>query len=90
MKVEVPLLGLMLAFIAWRHGVQSRQFWGAVGGFSPDIENGLDIFGVLPATIYPTHTKFSWFVGHGYKVKTILPQLLLIAASLLAAERSER
>ncbi len=45
MKIEVPLLGLILAFIAWRYGLKSKQLWGASGGFSPDIENGLRSLG---------------------------------------------
>jgi hypothetical protein len=89
MKIEVPLLGFMLALIAWRFGLKSKQLWGAIGGFSPDIENGLEILGVIPEAVYPTHTKRPWFVGHGRKVKSILPQMLLILLCLYIADRHQ-
>jgi len=89
MKIELPLLAVMLGFIALRYGVSSNQFYGAVGGFSPDIENGLEVLGFLPGTIYPTHTRKSWFVGHGHKVKSIVPQLLLIALCIWIADKKK-
>jgi hypothetical protein len=85
--IELPLLCVALASIAYRYGLESRQFWGAVGGFSPDIENGLEVLGYLPGTLYPTHTKKPWFVGHGHKVKSALPQLLIAMICLLVAEK---
>jgi hypothetical protein len=85
-KVELPLLGLMLAAIALRYGLTSRQFWGAVGGFSPDIENGLEVLGFLSGSIYPTHTKKSWFVGHGRKTKSALPQIAVALVCLWISE----
>jgi hypothetical protein len=86
MEVELPLLALMLVAIAWRFGLRSRQFWGAVGGFLPDIENGLEILGFLSGTVFPTHTKKAWFIGHGRKIKSIVPQIILIGVCLLIAD----
>ena len=86
MNVELPLLAVIMVYIAWRYGVRSKQFWGAVGGFSPDIENGLVLLGVLPRAIYPTHTKKAWYIGHGRKVRSIVPQIILIAICLCVAE----
>jgi hypothetical protein len=89
MKVELPLLAVIMSFIAWRFGLNSKQFWGAVGGFSPDVENGLEILGVVRQSLYPTHTKQPWFVGHGRKVKTIIPQLILIVVCIIFAETNK-
>jgi hypothetical protein len=89
MKVELPFLGTALGLIAWRYGVNSKQFWGAVGGFSPDIENGLFLLGLLPGQVYPTHTKRSWFIGHGEKVKSVIPQIILAAVCIYIAEKSK-
>ncbi len=86
MKIELPLLAAILILIAWRFGVMSKQFWGAVGGFSPDIENGLEILGIVPHTLYPTHTNYPWFIGHGHKVKSIVPQIILIVLCLVIAD----
>jgi hypothetical protein len=90
LKVELPLLITVLVAIAIRYGLSSRQFWGAVGGFSPDIENGLELLGVVPGTVYPTHTKLSWFVGHGKRVESPWPQVLIAAVCLWFAESARR
>jgi hypothetical protein len=80
----------MLSYLALRHGVRSRQFWGGLGGVSPDVENGLELLGILPGTVFPTHTKKPWFIGHGRKVKSPLPQIALAVFCLWIAGRSGR
>src|SRR5579862_341069 len=86
MPVELPLLSCALAFIAWRHGVRSSQMAGALGTILPDVENGLERLGVVSGTLFPTHTKRSWYIGHGRKVSSPLPQVALAVLCLLLAE----
>ena len=86
MPVELPLLSCALAFIAWRHGARSPQMAGALGAILPDIENGLERLGAVNGTLFPTHTKQSWYIGHGRKVSSPLPQILLAFVCLLLAE----
>lgn len=87
MPVEVPLLLATLGFLAWRHGVRSPQFAGAVGAVLPDIENGLERLGVVDGTVFPTHTKQGWYIGHGRKVSSPVPQIILAGVCLLLAEK---
>lgn len=86
MPVELPLLAATLGFLAVRHGWRSREFAGAVGAILPDIENGLERLGALDGTLFPTHTKQPWFIGHGPKVSSPIPQVILAAVCLLLAE----
>jgi hypothetical protein len=87
MPVELPLLSCALGFIAWRHGVRSPQMAGALGAILPDVENGLERLGAVNGTLFPTHTKRSWYIGHGRKVSSPLPQIALALVCLLLAEQ---
>ncbi|HEX5322838.1 MAG TPA: hypothetical protein VFW40_03570 [Capsulimonadaceae bacterium] len=87
MPVELPLLAGTMGFIAWRYGARSTQMAGAVGAILPDIENGLERLNIVSGTLFPTHTKQSWFIGHGRKVESPLPQVCLAALCLLLAEK---
>ncbi len=86
LQVEAPLALTALSLIALRYGVTSNEMSGAVGGIAPDVENGLERLGVLPATVFPTHTRFSWFVGHGKKIDSPLPQVLIALACIAVLE----
>src|ERR1700722_11444614 len=86
LPVEAPLALLALTLIGWRCGVKSREFSGAIGAIAPDIENGLQRLGVLPTTVFPTHTKYKWFVGHGKKIQSPIPQIILAVACLALVE----
>ena len=85
MPVEVPLVLVALGYIAYRHGIKSREMAGALGAISPDIENGLARLNVVPETWFPTHTGRPWFIGHGRRIDSPMPQVLLAAACLYAA-----
>jgi len=86
LPVEAPLALLALGLIGWRCGFKSREFSGALGGIAPDVENGLQRLGMLSGTVFPTHTGFKWFVGHGKKVKTPVPQIIIAIACLALVE----
>jgi hypothetical protein len=90
LPVEAPLALTALALIGWRFGMKSREFTGALGGIAPDIENGLERLGVLPATVFPTHTKYKWFIGHGKKIESPLPQILIALSCVALLEYSRR
>jgi hypothetical protein len=87
MPIEVPLAATALLVIANRFGTDSPEFAGAVGGISPDIENGLNRFGLVKDMVYPTHTDHWWFVGHGRKVDSPLPQIILAACCIAMAHK---
>lgn len=78
-KVEAPLLAATLGVIAWRFGVNSPEFLGAVGAISPDFENAAAMTGLIPreAMVFPTHQGEH---HHGPKVDSALPQGVLAAA----------
>lgn len=88
LPVELPLLGATLGFVAWRFGIDSPQMAGAIGAITPDFENGFGRLGLLPGgTVFPTHTQRKWFIGHGRKVKSPLPQIVLALVCLYLAHR---
>jgi hypothetical protein len=93
LAVEAPLAAAMLLTIGARYGVRSPQFVGALGGIAPDIENGLAVLGAITQnqTIFPTHNSLApWFVGHGGKVSTPWPQVVLAAAALVLASLADK
>lgn len=81
-KVEAPLLAATLAFLAWRCGVRSPEFAGALGAVAPDVENALGIARIIPREFmrFPTHLENGRY--HGPKTQSALPQGLLAAACL--------
>ncbi len=66
-KVEVPLMTGTLAIITAWHGVDSPEFWGALGGILPDAEHGLLISGTITPDqeIFPTHVCNGKYHGRG-------------------------
>ena len=56
-KVEAPLVAASLAGIAAWRGVDSPEFWGAIGAVAPDVEHGLKHIGLITEEqeIFPTH-----------------------------------
>lgn len=91
LKIEAPLAAAMFGYLIFRYGVKSPQVIGALGGILPDGENALAVLGVLPQdrTLFPTHNKDkSWYVGHGAKVDSPLPQVALALIALLIADRA--
>jgi hypothetical protein len=88
LTVEAPLAAAALLAIGIRGGIRSTQFAGALGAIAPDFENGLAVLGVIDRknTIFPTHNDaVPWFVGHGRKVSTPWPQVILAAAAFVLA-----
>jgi hypothetical protein len=81
-KVEAPLLAATLGVLAWRCGVTSPEFAGALGGVAPDIENAAGITGLIPrdAMRFPTHIGDGRY--HGPKVASAWPQAVAAAVCL--------
>lgn len=82
-KIEAPLLAATLGLIAWRCGVNSPEFIGALGGVAPDVENAARAVGLIPSESmrFPTHAGDGRM--HGPKTASALPQG--IGAALCAA-----
>lgn len=55
--IDVPLILGVLGGIACWKGLDSPEFWGAVGGVSPDLEHALVMAGLMSPEreIFPTH-----------------------------------
>jgi hypothetical protein len=55
--IDVPMIAGVLTGIACWKGLDSPEFWGALGGVSPDIEHGLELVGLIEKDqkIFPTH-----------------------------------
>ena len=89
-RVEAPLALAVFVYLGARHGLRSPQFWGAVGAVLPDAENALVIAGTFPQskTAFPTHNEAApWFLGHGRKVDSPLPQVVLAVLALWGAAK---
>jgi hypothetical protein len=80
-KVEAPLLALTLGVLAWRCGVTSPEFVGAIGAVAPDVENAASHVGLISeeAMRFPTHRGAN---SHGPVVRSAWPQGVLAAACL--------
>ena len=89
-KVELPLLAVTISAIALMFGVKSPQFWGAVGGLSPDFENAAWMHGLIPqdACRFPTHVHKGKY--HAPALKTALPQAVLVLLCLVYLFRTKR
>ena len=81
-KVEAPLLAATMGLLAWRCGLTSPAFAGAVGGVLPDVENAAWMTGLIPqsAVRFPTHVEDG--KHHGPKAASAWPQGILAAACL--------
>ncbi len=80
---ELSLLGAALSGVAAWKGIDSPEFWGAVGGILPDAEHALELAGYIDAEhkVFPTHFAAGRY--HGRKTQDRRLQLLVTAASLL-------
>ena len=76
-KTEAPLLVVTLGLLAWRFGVRSPEFAGALAGVAPDFENMARIAGLMPASAmrFPSHVGEGKF--HGRMVESAWPQGVL-------------
>ena len=45
--IEVPLMAAAMAAIGKWRGVDSPEFWGAIGGITPDVEHAFLVAGVI-------------------------------------------
>jgi hypothetical protein len=72
-----------LGAIAWRCGIKSPEFIGAVGAVAPDFENAAAIMNLIPksAMRFPTHINDG--KNHGPRVKSAWPQGVLALSCML-------
>jgi hypothetical protein len=88
-KIEAPLAAGMFSYLAWRYGVSSPQFIGAVGAVLPDAENALFVLGARSqdSMVFPSHCEDkAWFLGHGPKLESPATQIMLAAIALAIAD----
>lgn len=78
--VDVPLLAVMLGLIIKKYGVDSAEFYGAVGGASPDLEHGLAKIGLMDKVFY-THIEDGKY--HGRQTANTATQFIAATAALL-------
>jgi hypothetical protein len=90
LPVEAALVGVTLAVIGARCGARSSEMAGALGAIAPDVENGLEHFGLVSDMVFPTHTTKSWFIGHGRKIESPITQVLLACTCLAVAGLGRR
>lgn len=78
---EISLIAAALGWVAIRKGTDSPEFWGAIGGITPDVEHALSLAGLIKsdAKIFPTHMGDGKY--HGRKTDHRWPQLIAIAVS---------
>ena len=83
-KLEVPLLAAALVGMAKWRGVDSPEFWGALGGAAPDVEHGLLLAGLIEREqeVFPTHVEGGKF--HGRESGERWSQAIAACASLAA------
>jgi hypothetical protein len=90
-RIESPLALVMFIYLGVRYGVRSPQFWGAAGAVLPDLENALVVAGAFSQTktLFPTHNESApWFLGHGRRVRSPWPQIVLAGIALGLAEKN--
>jgi hypothetical protein len=89
-KIEAALLAGTMALIVKRHGINSPQFWGAVGAIAPDFEHLLLVSGIIEEKdeIFPTHANFGKW--HGRVTNERISQLVTFIAGMVIAGRAER
>jgi len=78
----VAMMGAAIAGIAKLRGVHSPEFWGAIGGVSPDSEHALLVSGVITPDqeTFPTHINDG--KHHGPDSNERLSQVMLAAAAI--------
>lgn len=88
--LDVPVMAAVLAGVAGLRGVDSPEFWGAVGGVAPDAEHALLMAGLIDKDheIFPTHVRDGAF--HGRESDERWSQLLVAAVSVLTLALSAR
>jgi hypothetical protein len=89
-QIEAPLLVGMLGLIAWRCGVKSPEFWGAVGGFIPDAENAAYVLKLWPKKNlrFPSHVEGG--IYHAPRTKSAWPQAVLALVCLFFVLRKKK
>ena len=82
-SIEVPLMAAALAAIAKWRGVDSPEFWGAIGGITPDTEHAFLVAGVIGKEheVFPTHIDHGKY--HGSASDERWSQLLIAAAAVV-------
>jgi len=88
--VEAPLVLGALAGIACWKGLDSPEFWGALGGVAPDLEHAFAYVGMMDPDkkAFPTHVdNGKW---HGEKGEERWSQLILSAVSLALVALNSR
>ncbi len=88
--LELGLLaGTMTGIAAWR-GVDSPEFWGALGAVIPDVEHGLVEAGTIDAEdrAFPTHIFDGKY--HGVETDHRWSQVIIAGAAILTIALSER
>ena len=80
---EVAILAASMVAIAKWRGVDSPEFWGAVGAVIPDAEHALKLAGVITGDqeVFPTHMRDGAY--HGWKTDEQWSQLLMGIASVI-------
>lgn len=87
--IEVSILLASLVAIAKWRGIDSPEFWGALGGVIPDAEHGLAMCGIIDQEkkIFPTHLNNG--ILHGTETDERWSQLLAgIASTVIVALNS--
>jgi len=89
--VEVGLMAAALAGIAKFRGVDSPEFWGAIGAIAPDTEHALMLSGLINADqeVFPTHIENGKY--HGPDSGEQLSQwLIALAAACVIAMKDSK
>ncbi|MFQ3548329.1 MAG: hypothetical protein SNJ70_01085 [Armatimonadota bacterium] len=81
-KAEVALMACVMTILERWKGLDSTEFWGALGAISPDIEHGLSLIGILPEDLklFPTHIENGKY--HGKKSDEQVSQLIIVFVCL--------
>lgn len=92
-KIEAPLLAVTLGVLAWRCGVDSPEFVGALGGVAPDLENAARVTGLISADQmrFPSHIGEGRY--HGPRTASAWPQAVgaaLCAVYVLGVAKRKR
>jgi len=89
-KVEVAFLaGALVGIAAWR-GVDSPEFWGALGAVAPDAEHALLAADLIAPEneVFPTHLRDGAF--HGPDSRERWSQALIALAAVTVMLRTGR
>lgn len=88
--VDVPLTAGTLGAVALLRGVDSPEFWGALGAITPDAEHALVLTGAIGAEdeVFPTHAGSG--AAHGRENGERWSQFAVAAVSLIMMARCGR